>query len=93
MPANEFRWETPPAKGQLRRRTKYAPIAQQLRRSPGRWALIRTCHNMATARCLASALRRGQMPAFRPLGSFEALHRMVDGEPRVYARFVGGGLS
>lgn len=88
---DEFRWEAPP-KASGRPHHRYAPMARKLRQRPGQWAMIRTCPSAAVARNRASAIRRGEIPAFLPKGTFEALHREVNGAWVVYARFVGKGL-
>ncbi|TXS35088.1 hypothetical protein [Streptomyces sp. t39] len=100
MPTDEFAFvpflPSPAGAGpnrEFRPHHKYGPAARRLRQRPGAWAVIRTAPSSAVARNRASAIRRGEIPAFLPAGDFEATHRQVNGEWRVYARFVGGGFK
>lgn len=63
-------------------------IAEELRSQPNRWALVAVCPNSATAGSTARHIRNGHYNAMRELGPFEATSRTVDGEARVYARYV-----
>lgn len=64
-------------------------IAAQLTERPGEWAHIRSGATPARAASLAHHVRAGTSRAFRPKGAFEAKSRTVDGQFRVYARYVG----
>lgn len=87
-----LRWEGPPPEVRANRatyKTKWAAIAATLRQHPGEWAVIeaKATHNAASS--TANAIRSG---VYRDMtrGEFEAASRAVDGEYRVYARYVGG---
>jgi hypothetical protein len=81
----------PPHRG--RKRTgyvrKHAAIAALLRERPGDWARILTLSANNSAAAMAYAITAGKLSAY-PAGAFEAKSRTVDGESRVYARYVGG---
>lgn len=80
----------PPRTGGPKRRTReLATIAAALVKSPGEWARVGVYRNAASAASMASVIKRGRMAAFQPHGAFEAASRTVDGQARVYARFVG----
>lgn len=59
--------------------------SDQLRRHPGRWAILGTAKNAVAAGAQANSIRRGVYQAFRPAFSFEATSR----GNLVYARWVG----
>ena len=83
-----LRWEEPPPAGHRRpfRVQAWEQLAEILRARPGRWALVATgSQHTGTAGQIVSARIR----CFEPAGSFEARRRLVDGEVRVYARYVG----
>ncbi len=83
-----IRWEEPPGiKGGPVH--DWAAIAAALRSRPGQWAVVAVCRNQATAGSTAQGVRRGKYEVLGP--GFEAKARTVDGEPRVYARYVGEG--
>lgn len=86
-PAGIVRWEDPPP-----RRTSdvydWDGIADALMARPGQWALVVVCPNTATAGSTARHIRNGLYEAM-PRGDFDATARTVDGEARVYARYVG----
>lgn len=87
-----IRWETPPAaKGAQVH--DWAAIGAQLAAAPGRWALVAVCANGTVANSTAYNIRRGKYEPLMALGRFEAKSRTVDGEHRVYARYVGGDGS
>lgn len=64
-------------------------IVDQLRARPQEWAHIATRANISAAGELARRIKRGGTVAFQPASAFEAVSRTVDGEYRVYARYVG----
>ncbi|MGW5852128.1 hypothetical protein ACWFQ8_29980 [Streptomyces sp. NPDC055254] len=66
-----------------------AAIATQLRTKPGQWAHIDSKSTRASAASTAYAVRNGHLNAYAPAGTFEATSRTVNGEYRVYARYVG----
>lgn len=62
-------------------------ISATLRARRGDWALVATCRNQNLASVTARQIRLGIR---KELGQgFEATARTVDGEHRVYARYVG----
>jgi hypothetical protein len=88
---SEIHWEEPPkvdTRGGRALREAWQTVADALRREPGRWALIATYPQRTKANNVATRIKLGQISAFAPAGSFEALYRTVDGECRVYARAV-----
>lgn len=92
-----IRWEDPPPTnarwtgGSSGPRSKYAPLAEQLRAHPGRWALVREVDRQSDAAGFASLIRFGRTICFEPRGDFDACTRAVDGRFRVYARYLGNG--
>ena len=93
--ATILRWEAPPPpKARTRSvslgHSRYAPIADQLRANPGRWAVVLEGRpGVGTA--LATHIRMGHMKCFTPAGDFDATMRSIGGRGFVYARFVGDG--
>lgn len=90
---SNFRFEEPPPSlNQRARQTSvHMEAAKALRRQPNRWARIKTTATAQAARNAAHQIRNGRITAYNPPGHFEAVSRTVDGEFRVYARYVGGG--
>jgi hypothetical protein len=92
-PRRVLRWEDPPPRdlrGGSRYpvpASKYAPLADELKAHPGRWALIYVGEK-AKATSIARVISLGQVPvmAFR---DYEAVTRTADGQTRVYARYIG----
>ena len=86
-----LRWEDPPPQRRGGRRSNHFPaelVARDLRSKPGEWAVVEESPNRLN---LASHIRGGMYPAFRPAGSFDAVSRTdEDGVVRTYARYVGG---
>lgn len=84
-------FENPPARtgGQKPRSRALVTTAAALRRAAGEWARIGLYRNAATSGSVANQIKRGKLAAFRPAGAFEAVSRTVDGQHRVYARYVG----
>ena len=87
---SEIRFEELPAlrRGPATAGTKWARIAEQLRSRPGDWAHVLTANSVQGSGSMAYYLRRGGPKAW-PRGAFEAVARKVDGEYRVYARYIG----
>lgn len=87
----EILWEEPPprASNTPGRTTKWRKIAAELKANPGRWAVVDTKANQHLSAQSAYLINRGQLAGLSP-GEFEAVSRLVDGEARVYARYVGG---
>lgn len=88
---SEFRFEEPPADGRAGRGYDHGAAAAAMRERPGAWALIRTTQTSQAARSAANLIRNGRLAAYLPAGSFEAMSRTVNGEFRIYARYVGAG--
>jgi hypothetical protein len=91
------RWEEPPPPKTRTRPTseghsRYAPIAEQLRANPGRWAVVLEGRRGAGT-ALATHIRMGHMKCFTPAGDFEATMRAVNGRGLVYARYLGDGIQ
>lgn len=89
-----IRWEEPPpsdARGGSTRYnplSKYLPLAAELRRRPGDWALVfEGVKSHATS--LANIIRYGVGGAFIPGGDYEAVTRTRDRVTRTYARYLG----
>lgn len=88
-----LRWEGPPPTrhgGGHCERHNLSDAAPELVARPGEWALLLLAESHGTAAAQAAHIRAGRLVAFRPRGSFEATVRDVDGEHRVYVRYVGG---
>ena len=81
-----IQWETPPATSLRQRQME---IAEALRSKPGCWALVSTHASAAAAAASASRIRTGKRKAFVPAFAFDAAPRLVDGQARVYVRYVG----
>jgi hypothetical protein len=89
-----IRWEEPPPSdtrgGPTRYNplSKYLPLAAELRRRPGDWALVyEGVKSHATS--LANIIRYGIGGAFIPGGDYEAVTRTRDRVTRTYARYLG----
>jgi len=89
-----IRWEDPPPRSHG---TRYRParnhdwpaVGKALACRPNRWAVIAICDNVLLAGAMAHHIRTGKYRALAEFGAFEAVSRSVDGERRVYARWVG----
>lgn len=67
----------------------YARAANELRGRPGEWGrLVLDFKDANAAGAIAHKVRNGVLAAFRT-GRWEAKSRVVDGEPRVWLRFLG----
>jgi hypothetical protein len=68
----------------------HQPIAAKLRASPNSWAKVDNYRWMESAKSIVYCITRGRLTAYQPVGQFEAEIRIgSDGDPIVYARFVG----
>ncbi|WP_293783610.1 hypothetical protein [uncultured Aeromicrobium sp.] len=78
-------FEEPPARTNVGR---YAEIAAALRERPGRWAVVKTwpAERKKAAWSFASHVNSGKLADMR--GGFEATARTIDGQTRVYVRYV-----
>jgi hypothetical protein len=79
----------PRTSGVKRRSRELAALAAALMGSPGEWARVGVYGTAEVSRSTATHIKKGRIAAFTPAGAFEAVARTVDGEHRVYARFVG----
>lgn len=85
-----MQWKEPPPAGTSRNADKYMEIADELRRNPGKWAMI---GRMSAQN--ASNIKDGRLAAFRPRGTFEATYRNISKSEvgpdtaDIYARYVG----
>ncbi|MGW1998390.1 hypothetical protein [Embleya sp. NPDC001921] len=84
---SSIRFEEPPASKRSSNPT--IAIAAALKARPNEWAIVHVAAASALANNKATQIRAGRARAFTPAGAFEAKTRVVDGEYRVYARFVG----
>lgn len=85
-----MKWEDPP--NEIGKKTKWYREAQELRKNPKRWALLIAKPKVTGDRTfndLAGNISYGRLSAFSPAGSFQATTQIVDGEVRVYVRYVG----
>lgn len=95
---SDIEFEDPPERRRAAR-LSHSIIAAQLREKPRQWAVVDRRPTSTSARGLAYTISHAmRLPAYRPVGSFEAMARTVDvrqgdgtrkPEFRVYARFVG----
>lgn len=85
-PPNQLEWEAPPP-GQIKKGSKWDPIARALKQRPGQWA----CIGRAIPTSIVTTITKGGLKCFAPAGSFEAVTRnhterwVAD----VYVRYVG----
>jgi hypothetical protein len=72
----------------------HAAVAATLREAPGEWGPVQAYRSKTSADSAAYWIRTAsRLAAYAPAGAFEARVEYVDGEPTVYARYVGtGGL-
>ena len=73
------------------RPSRHATIAAALRDRPQEWARIHVSTSRSGAYSVAHQVRHGLLPAYLPARHYEAKGCTVDGEFRVYARYVGAG--
>ena len=87
-------WEEPPPdrRHATGKPSKWLKIAQALREQPGQWAHVDTRPRPNIAAATANGINRGIYGGM-PVGDFEAVSRIVDGQARVYVRYIGGGAS
>ncbi len=83
------RFEEPPGARSGTTGRDWNAVAAALKKKPQRWAIVAVCPTAVLAASTAQNIRKGTVAAMRPVGAFEAVSRTVDGEPRVYARYVG----
>lgn len=85
-PPERLEWEAPPP-GQIRKGSKWDPIARALRQRPGEWA----CIGRGIPTGIISTINKGQLKCWQPEGSFEAISRNHSERwvADVYVRYVG----
>jgi hypothetical protein len=84
-------FENPPKIRRPRSGTaNHQAITDALRARPGEWGIVKVAITASAARAAAFQIRNGMIMAYAPEGAYEAAARDVEGEHRVYARFVGG---
>lgn len=87
---DEIKWEEPPHRRTRKGSGRHAAIAAQLQSRPGEWAVIDTFDSPGNAAGMAWNINNPKrMVAYQPAGAFEAVSRTVDGEYRLYVRYVG----
>lgn len=84
--SDDFRWEEPPprVRGGVH---DWAAIAEALKARPQEWAMVAVLNNSVNAGSTARHIREGNYAALA--SGFDAVARTVDGEARIYARFMG----
>lgn len=88
MSTVEFIEGDPPPSKRGARTALYMDVVRDLKDKPGVWAIVKICPTMSIAGTMAHHIREGRYKAFRPLGRFESVSRVVDGKFIVYARYV-----
>lgn len=86
---SDLRFDGPPPPRRVTPKGHHDAVAKQLRAKPRQWAIIGTYAHGGSSSAVAHQVRRGLIPSYNPAGTFEAQARNVDGEARVYARYVG----
>lgn len=85
------KWEDPPPRRRTTEATQnHKEVADLLKTRPGTWRYILSYSAATTAGSVAQSIRTGHTSAWAPAGSFDAVARTVDGQHRVYARYIGG---
>lgn len=79
-------WEEPPAADEPDAPAR-ADVAKALARRPGRWAIVAYCDRVARAATVVERITDGR--EYGP--GFQAVHRRVGNQHRVYARFLDTG--
>lgn len=67
--------------------------AATLRQAPGTWLPVHSYRSTISANSVASDIRTGRFDAYGAAGLFETRVDYVDGEPTVFARYVGDGTE
>lgn len=79
-------WETPPTTHRGPEAGKYVEVFETLRGRPGEWARLDT--GLKSLASLSTPIKNGDLVGCEA-GEFEATTRTVDGESRLYVRYVG----
>lgn len=88
----EMHFEEPPKVPSLPTgagRGKHWDAARRLRERPGEYAMVSAYDSRSTAASTAYMVRQGTLNAYAPRGAFHAVSRTVDGEHRLYVKYVG----
>lgn len=81
-------WTDPPPLTRGPTSTKYLHIFNTLRENPGQWAQL-VIPDVKSVDSLTHPIKNGKLSGSAPAGSFDAVARTVDGEKRLYVRYVG----
>jgi hypothetical protein len=91
--AQYVRFEPLPERVQVKPRdvrlSYWTPIVNKLISRPYQWAVIATASDHTNAYATAYNIKHGKLKRFAESGAFEAEYRKVNGEHRVYARYIG----
>lgn len=80
----------------MRRRPniRHQPIADSLRAEPGSWGEVGNYVWRGAAQSAVYNIRNGLIPAYRPVGCFDAEIRLdAEGDPHIYARYIPAGAA
>lgn len=80
-------WETPYALP-----VDWTAVGKELKARPGEWRHVATYFGGNSGRSTAYQIRTGRNRSLAAIGTFDARFEMVDGEPRVYVRYLGDAL-
>ena len=86
---DDLDWGAPPRR-EGRTYHRHELVAKRLKARKGEWAWV-VYNSPRGASHAASKASLGETPAYAPAGDFEAVYRLVDGEHRMYIRFLGDG--
>lgn len=92
-PTAQLEWVDEPPPRKRSTSGKWAPVAEQLKANPGKWAKVQT--GSTSGGSFASMVRHAKTAAFAPAGAFEAVTRSAGKDDRgrdladLYVRFVG----
>lgn len=89
---DELQWGDPPRRDGRRSYHRHELVAKRLKARQGEWAWL-VFNSARGASNAASTAALGGIPAYEPAGDFEAVHRLVDGEHRMYVRYLGDGAD
>src|SRR3954471_13743324 len=85
-------WEAPPAAARSSRSLPHpqlAAFAAALRSRPGEWALYPRPLSSGSCTVTQQVIKQGQRSKWTPAGTFDATVRTVDGQRRLYVRYIG----
>lgn len=88
MSQTQFVSELPPGPTRTSRGSgRVSEVGEAMKANPGQWAIYGVYRTATSAGAAASRLRNGTL-LWAPKGSVESAVRTVDGEIRVYARWI-----